>query len=51
MGVLCSCTPGPYPEFFNGGGGGRFSQNWTFSSINVILYIGIYKMKCLKILF
>ena len=39
---------GPYPEFFMGGGGGHFSQNWTFSSINVIAYIGIYKMKCLK---
>ena len=55
---------GPYPEFFYFIlfylfiylfffflGGGLFSQNWTFSSINVIAYIDIYKVKYLKMLF
>ena len=49
--IIHSIQARSLPRVFYGGGGGRFSQNWTFSSINVIAYIGIYKMKCLKMLF
>ena len=38
-------------SFLWGGGGGGIFPKTTFSSINVIAYIGIYKMKCLKMLF
>ena len=43
-------TSGPYPVFFLlwGGGGGHFSQNRTFSSINVIAYIGIIQDEMLE---
>ena len=46
-----SWVSGPYPEFFMGGGGVGGFPKTTFSFINVIAYIGIYKMKCLKMLF